>query len=134
MFSADELIDLIQSVDTAFDREPFNKKPLVDLIGSSDIPVILMWTDDTNKIRYRSIYNDAAQDRIKALHQGANTTDVDRLTYLGDQKVVVDPEKVNIQIHFVSPGITKSNRLGKDQYMFAIYIPKDKIYFVKDYD
>ena len=27
-------------------------------------------TDDTNKIRYRSIYNDAAQDRIKALHQG----------------------------------------------------------------
>lgn len=134
MFSAEELIDLIQSVDTAFDREPFNKKPLVDLIGSSDIPVILMWTDDTNKIRYRSIYNDAAQDRIKALHQGANTTDVDKLTYLGDKKVVVDPEKVNIQIHFVSPGITKSNRLGKDQYMFAIYIPKDKIYFVKDYD
>ena len=134
MFSAEELIDLIQSVDTAFDREPFNKKPLVDLIGSSDIPVILMWTDDTNKIRYRSIYNDAAQDRIKALHQGASTTDVDKLTYLGDKKVVVDPEKVNIQIHFVSPGITKSNRLGKDQYMFAIYIPKDKIYFVKDYD
>ena len=134
MFSAEELIDLIQSVDTAFDREPINKKPLVDLIGSSDIPVILMWTDDTNKIRYRSIYNDAAQDRIKALHQGANTTDVDKLTYLGDKKVVVDPEKVNIQIHFVSPGITKSNRLGKDQYMFAIYIPKDKIYFVKDYD
>ena len=134
MFSAEELIDLIQSVDTAFDREPFNKKPLVDLIGSSDIPVILMWTDGTNKIRYRSIYNDAAQDRIKALHQGANTTDVDKLTYLGDKKVVVDPEKVNIQIHFVSPGITKSNRLGKDQYMFAIYIPKDKIYFVKDYD
>lgn len=134
MFSAEELIDLIQSIDTAFDREPFNKKPLVDLIGSSDIPVILMWTDETNKVRYRSIYNDTSQDRIKALQQGANTTDVDRLTYLGDQKVIVDPDKVNIQIHFVSPGITKANRLGKDQYMFAIYIPKDKVYFVKDYD
>ena len=93
-----------------------------------------MWSDDNNKVRYRSIYNDDAHDRIKALHQGANTTDVERLTYLGDQKVIVDPEKVNIQIHYISPGLSKATRLCKDQYMFAIYIPKDKIYFVKDDD
>ena len=134
MFTAEQLITLIQSIDTAFDREPFNKRPLLELVGSSDIPVVLMWTDDNNKMRYRSIYNDAAHDRIKALHQGANTTDTSRLTYLGDQKVVVDPDKVNIQIHYVSPGLSKSNRLGKDQFMFAIYLPKDKIYFVKDND
>lgn len=134
MFTAEQLITLIQSIDTAFDREPFNKKPLLELVGSSDIPVILMWTDDNNRVRYRSIYNDAAHDRIKALHQGANTTDTSRLTYLGDQKVIVDPDKVNIQIHYVSPGLSKSNRLGKDQFMFAIYLPKDKIYFVKDND
>ena len=53
---------------------------------------------------------------------------------LSDQKVIVDPEKVNIQIHYVSPGLSKTMRLGKDQYMFAIYIPKNKIYFVKDDD
>lgn len=134
LFTAEQLITLIQSIDTAFDREPFNKRPLLELVGSSDIPVILMWTDDNNKVRYRSIYNDAAHDRIKALHQGANTTDTSRLTYLGDQKVIVDPDKVNIQIHYVSPGLSKSNRLGKDQFMFAIYLPKDKIYFVKDND
>lgn len=134
IFSAEQLITLIESIDTAFDREPFNKKPLVDLVGSSDIPVILMWTDEDNKTRYRSIYNDAAQDRIKALHQGANTTDEERLTYLGDKKVVVDPNKINVQIHYISPGLSKSNRLGKEQYMFAIYIPKDKIYFVKEND
>lgn len=133
-FTAEQLITLIQSIDTAFDREPFNKKPVLELIGSSNIPVILMWTDDNSKVRYRSIYNDAAQDRIKALHQGANTTDTSRLTYLGDQKVIIDPNKVNIQIHYISPGLSKSNRLGKDQFMFAIYIPKDKIYFVKDND
>ena len=85
-------------------------------------------------MRYRSIYNDAAQDRIKALHQGANTTDETRLTYFGDKKVVVDPTKINIQIHYVSPGLNKANRLGKDQYMFAIYIPKGKKYFIKDND
>lgn len=134
IFSSDKLLALIQSVNTAFDKEPFNKKPLMELVESSNIPVILMWTEDENKTRYRSIYNDAAQDRIKALHQGANTTEKEKLTYEGDKKVIVDPNKINIQIHYISPGLTKTNLIGKDQYMFAIYIPKDKIYFVKDND
>ena len=134
IFTAKQLNGLIQSIETAFDREPFNKATIKELVGTSDIPVILMWTDDDNKTRYRSIYQDAAKDRIKALHQGANTTDIEKLTYLGDQKVVVDPNKINIQIHYISPGLSKHDRLGKDQYMFAIYMPKDKIYFVKDND
>lgn len=134
IFTAEQLKDLIQSIETAFDREPFNRATIKDLIGSSDIPVILMWTDCDNKTRYRSIYNDSAQDRIKALHQGANTTDIEKLTYYGDQKVIIDPDKINIQIHYISPGISKNERLGKEQYMFAIYMPKDKIYFVKDND
>ena len=134
IFTAEQLNGLIQSIETAFDREPFNKATIKELVGTSDIPVILMWTDDDNKTRYRSIYQDAAKDRIKALHQGANTTDIEKLTYLGDQKVVVDPNKINIQIHYISPGLSKQDRLGMDQYMFAIYMPKDKIYFVKDND
>ncbi|MBE6197310.1 MAG: hypothetical protein E7141_01385 [Rikenellaceae bacterium] len=134
IFTAEQLNGLIQSIETAFDREPFNKATIKELVGTSDIPVILMWTDDANKTRYRSIYQDAAKDRIKALHQGANTTDIEKLTYLGDQKVVVDPNKINIQIHYISPGLSKHDLLGKDQYMFAIYMPKDKIYFVKDND
>lgn len=134
IFTSEQLKDLIQSIETAFDREPFNRTAIKELVGSSDIPVILMWTDDDNKTRYRSIYNDADQDRIKALHQGANTTDIERLTYYGDQKVIVDLDKINIQIHHISPGVSKNERLGKEQYMFAIYMPKDKIYFVKDND
>ena len=133
-FSASQLNGLIQSIETAFDREPFNKTAIKELVGTSEIPVILMWADDEDKTRYRSIYQDAAKDRIKALHQGANTTDIEKLTYLGDQKVIVDPNKINIQIHYISPGLSRQERLGKDQYMFAIYMPKDKIYFVKDND
>ena len=132
--SAEQLKRLIRSINTAFDREPFNKQYLLELVDQSDIPVILMWTNDKDKVRYRSIYNDAAQDRIKALHQGANTTDETKLTYLGDKKVIVDPAKINIQIHYISPGLNKQDRLGKDQYMFAIYMPKDKKYFIKDND
>ena len=134
LFSAEQLKTLIQSINTSFDREPFNKRYLLELVDQSDIPVILMWTDSRDKKRYRSIYNDAAQDRIKALHQGANTTDETKLTYLGDKKVVVDPTKINIQIHYISPGLNKQTLLGKDQYMFAIYMPKDKKYFIKDND
>lgn len=133
-FSASQLNGLIQSIETAFDREPFNKTAIKELVGTSEIPVILMWADDEDKTRYRSIYQDAAKDRIKALHQGANTTYIEKLTYLGDQKVIVDPNKINIQIHYISPGLSRQERLGKDQYMFAIYMPKDKIYFVKDND
>lgn len=134
IFTSEQLKDLIQSIETAFDREPFNRAAIKELVGSSDIPVILMWTDNDNKTRYRSIYNDADQNRIKALHQGANTTDIEKLTYYGDQKVIIDLDKINIQIHHISPGVSKNERLGKEQYMFAIYIPKDKIYFIKDYD
>lgn len=133
-FSAEQLNALIKSINTAFDREPFNKPALLELVDQSDVPVILMWTDSNDKTRYRSIYNDASQDRIKALHQGADTTDLEKLTYYGDKKVVVDPNKINIQIHYVSLGLSRQNRLGKDQYMFAIYIPKDKKYFIKDND
>lgn len=132
--SSEQLKDLIRSIYTAFDREPFNKQYLLELVDQSDIPVILMWTNEDNKKRYRSIYNDAAHDRIKTLHQGANTIDETKLKYLGDKKVIVDPTKINIQIHYISPGLNKQNRLGKEQYMFAIYMPKDKKYYIKDND
>lgn len=133
-FTAEQLNALIKSIYTAFDREPFNKTALLELVDQSDIPVILMWTNKDEKVRYRTIYPDASQDRIKVLQQGANTTNVEKLTYLGDKKVVVDPNKINIQIHYVSPGLSKTERLGKDQYMFSIYMPKDKKYFVKEND
>lgn len=133
-FSSEQLNKLIKSIYTAFDREPFNKPALIELFNQSDIPVILMWTGENDKTRYRSIYSDDSQDRIKVLQQGANTTNIEKLTYLGDKKVVVDPDKINIQIHYVSPGFNKDNRLSKDQYMFSIYMPKDKKYYVKDND
>ena len=134
IFSAEQLNALIKSIYTAFDREPFNKPKLIEIVGQAEVPVILMWTDEKNKTRYRTIYPDESQDRIKVLQQGANTTNIEKLTYLGDKKVVVDPNKINIQIHYVSPGLNRDNKLGKDQYMFSIYMPKDKKYFIKDND
>lgn len=126
-----QLINLIQSV---FDFEPFQRKALIDLLGKDNLPVILMWKhDDTEKAkkRYRSMYPNTY--RIKTLQQGADSSIVDKVTYEGDSSVVVDKDKINIQIHCVTPGYVKEKQElpDKTQYMFAIYLPKEKVYFVK---
>lgn len=127
----EDLLELIDHMQAIFDLEPFERRPLIDLIeNSDDIPVILM--PDVNGLgRNRSFYSD---NKIYALQQGANDKDPERATYLGDSHVVVDPEKINIQIHKVVP--MKKNSAGVKvtlndftQYMFAIYVPKEKRYF-----
>ena len=130
-FQLRSLIELIQSV---FDYEPFQKKALLDLLGKDNLPVILMWKHgdtDIEKRRYRSMYPNSY--RIKALQQGADSPVDDKVTYEGDSNVVVDKEKINIQIHCITPGYQKGKQemLEKTQYMFAIYLPKEKVYFVK---
>ena len=127
-----QLVSLIDSIAEAFDMEPFEKNAVKDLIGEDSIPVILMWEDGDLK-RYRSLYRDQP-NRIKALQQGANTTVEENITYEGDSKVIFDPETINIQIYDISPGFSKTERTNQDQYMFAIYIPKGKTYYVKAYE
>ena len=68
------LLELIEHMQLIFDLEPFENKPLIDLIQTSDeIPVILMNNFDSG--RERSFYND---NRIYALQQGADNKDVSR--------------------------------------------------------
>lgn len=127
-FDTNQLKNLISIIYGIFDYEPFQKKALIDLLGQDNIPVILMGED--NKSRYRSLYPHGF--RIKALQQGADSTVAEKVTYEGDSSVVIDKNKINIQIHKIIPGYSKSEPMSeKAQYMFAIYIPKEKVYFVK---
>lgn len=131
--SSEQMRNLINLVENAFDYEPFQKKALSDLVGSESIPVVLMWDEELLKptIRYRSLYSNT--NKIKALQQGANSKDPEKVTYSGDSFVIADKDKVNIQIHYVSPGISAED-CDKEltQFMFAVYVPKEKTYFVKD--
>ncbi|MBQ7673311.1 MAG: hypothetical protein IJT36_02135 [Alphaproteobacteria bacterium] len=128
-----DLAILIDHIQTIFDLEPFERRPLKDLIkNSGDIPVIMM-NDNDGKGRKRSFYSN---NKIFALQQGADNKDKSKALYLGDSYVIVDKSKVNIQIHKIVP--KKKNAAGKEiefqdctQYMFAIYVPKEKKYFVK---
>lgn len=131
IFSREDLSKLIDHMQVVFDMEPFERKPLKDLIESSgDIPVILM-NDFGGVGRERSFY---PNNKIFALQQGADNKDKAKATFLGDSHVVVDKEKINIQIHKIVPkkkDVSESDSKEFTQYMFAIYVPKGKKYYVK---
>jgi len=126
---------LIEQMQTIFDLEPFEKKPLQDLIVSSgDIPVIIMKDNGkSDNGRTRSFY---PNNKIFALQQGANNKDKNKATFLGDSQVIINKNQINIQIHRIVP--KKKDSAGVEtiladytQYMFAMYVPKEKKYFVK---
>lgn len=127
------LSTLIEHMQAIFDLEPFERRPLIDLIESSgDIPVIFM-NDIDGSGRKRSFY---PNNKIYALQQGADNKDKNKAVFLGDSHVVVDQNKINIQIHKIIP--KKKDASGNvkvltdyTQYMFAIYVPKEKKYYVK---
>lgn len=133
MVSRNDLSKLIDCMQAVFDLEPFERKPLIDLIESSgDIPVIIM-NDNGGVGRKRSFYSN---NKIFALQQGADNKDPNKVVFQGDSYVIVDKDKINIQIHRIVP--KKKDIYGNEQimteytqYMFAIYVPKEKKYFVK---
>lgn len=123
------LIDQIQAV---FDMEPFEKRHLKELLkDETDIPIIFMRGCESEG-RKRSFYQD---NKIFALHQGADNKDSSKALYYGDSFVIIDKTKVNIQIHKIVPKrkISTGSIEEKEftQYMFAIYVPKEKKYFIK---
>jgi hypothetical protein len=133
MIDRESLSELIDHMQAVFDLEPFERKPLIDLLESSgQIPVILM-KDREGSGRKRSFYND---NKIYALQQGADNKDISKATFLGDSQVIIDKDQINIQIHKILPMKKGSTGTANEltdftQYMFAIYVPKEKKYFVK---
>ena len=126
--NSSDLKTLINMIYETFDYEPFQKKALIDLLTEDCVPVILM--DSCKKARYRSLYPQVF--RIKALQQGADSLDQSKITYDGDSSVLIDKAKINIQIHKIVPGYKRTAPIeDKMQYMFAIYLPKGKVYFTK---
>ena len=122
----EKLGDLIDHIKAVFDMEPFERKLLKDLIESyEEIPVIVM-----KNIRIRSFDSD---NQISYLHQGASNSDSEKAISQGDKYVIIDDTKINIQIHKILPRRRKDKEELKEytQYMFAIYVPKDKKYFVR---
>lgn len=126
------LASLIDQMQAVFDMEPFEKRPLKELLkDETDIPIIFMKGCESEG-RKRSFYQD---NKIFALHQGADNKDSSKAVYYGDSFVIVDKTKVNIQIHKIIPKRKTATGSIEEreftQYMFAIYVPKEKKYFIR---
>lgn len=125
----ESVLKLIKNQKGIFDFDPFELRALEDLMSTCEsIPIILM--NGFEKGRVRSFYSD---NKIFALHQGPDSKEKEKINYKGDSYVIVDSEKVNIQIHKIIP---KKRHISNNmplkeytQYMFAFYMPKEKIYF-----
>lgn len=133
IYEREEISKLIDHMQAVFDLEPFERRPLKDLIESSGNIHIILMNDLDGTGRKRSFYSD---NKIYALQQGADNTDPEKANYLGDRYVIYDPDSINVQIHKITP--KKKNVQGVvevltdyTQYMFAIYIPKEKKYYVR---
>ena len=126
------LTRLIDHMEAVFDLEPFEKRPLKDLIESSGCVHIVLMKDNNGAGRQRSFYSN---NKIYALQQGADNKDKEKAVFLGDSFVIANPNEINIQIHRIVPkkkidGVTVVQS-EFTQYMFAVYIPKEKVYFIK---
>ena len=123
---SEDLASVINSIKTIFENEPFQKDAILELLDSQEVIIIKMLPEE----RQRSLYFDT--NKIKALQQGADSKDKNKIKYEGDSFVIVNPDKINIQIYAIIPRENGEQKQELKQYMFAIYVPKEKVYFTKD--
>lgn len=113
-----------------FDEQSFRIDDIRRVIGDEVIPVIKMSFFETG--RKRSFYFSPSDmyNRIKALHQGADRVRPEEVVYRGDKFVIVDKSKVNLQVFKIIPLHEGLAQDGETQYMFALYVPGDRSYFI----
>ena len=117
-------------------------KPFVGSLFAPDsaLRVALLDTDKSwyyghDEARNYGGYENSVDTRNPSISRTDNKVK-DKATYLGDSFVIIDKNQVNIQIHKIIPKLKDENGIEREyseltQYMFAVYVPKEKKYFVK---
>lgn len=130
LLKAESMKDIVKAVKNVFEYEPFQKDALLKLLDTDEIVLIQIGDVKKDSPRFRSLYKN--EPRIKPLQQGASSLNKEKSAFLGDRFIIVDENKVNIQLYNVAPGNDKNDYdTSLIQYMFAIYVPKEKVYFTK---
>lgn len=122
-----EILDFINKSEGLFENEPFEKQDLQKVLTNKKICVELLYLDD-NDVRTRSFNN---QHHISALQQGANSIDIEKITYEGDSSVIADKEAICIQVFKIVPMRDKIPEPDLTQYMYSVHFPKSSIVYRK---
>lgn len=131
LLHAESMKSIMAAIKNVFENEPFQKEAVLNLLDTDEVVLIQIGNIKHDNPRFRSLYKN--EPRIKPLQQGASSLNKDKSAFLGDRFIVIDEDKVNIQLYNVAPGNDKNNYdKSLVQYMFAIYVPKEKVYFTKE--
>ncbi len=132
--SSEEIVSIFNKMSGIFEKkdEAIQKDVLSKILGDRKIYVLRMQPD--GHAISRSLYlNDT---RIKALQEGRRKSDETESNYLGDAKVLIETNEVNIQIYYLEPCYKSNGKINvldtKTQFVFAFYIPGHKPFFAKD--
>lgn len=136
--SREDFETIIKNTESIFATEPFERKMILSCLDEKRIVIEKMFgvridtLTESKDVRERSF--DPNTWHISALQQGANTTDVEKLEYLGDSSVIVDENAVVLQIFRVLPKIGEEEIHRHDlvQYMFSLHVPEKRKGFVKN--
>lgn len=123
-----QALQFIESIEEIFQHEPFDIKYLKMLLQEEQEIFFIKMPDNDGKGRKRTFYTD---NIINNIHQGPDTSDVAARKYDGDTAVIIDQNRINIQIHKITPYKEQELISGCTQYMFAIRIPGSKKYYVR---
>lgn len=120
-------VELMNSLSGIFEHDPFNKEYLYRLLSEERKVNIIYMSDNNGEGRKRSFYSD---NNINNIHPGPDKSNVSERKFLGDSAVVINKEMINIQIHLIRPYKQNEEISHCKQYMFAIYIPRAKKYYI----
>lgn len=123
-----DFINLIEKIDGVFENDPFDMKYLYKIFGEEDEINLIVMPDNNGTGRKRSFYTD---NIINNIHQGPDNNNIAKRKYNGDTAVVIDKNQINVQIHKIVPLKNKEEVEGCMQYMFAIFIPRTKKYYIR---
>ena len=133
MVGSFEWAEFMRTVSGVFEHNPFDKNYLWRILNEESEVAVIQMKDNDGKGRKRTFYSD---NNINNIHQGPDKSNLLERKYNGDANVVIDKNKINVQIHRVRPFKDGNEVEGCTQYMFAIYIPRQKQYYVggENYD
>lgn len=119
-----ELKDMLNSISVVNNFPPLKELIIsLDELNNNHVDVVFIGSENSYlniKSRERTV---TSENKILALHQGR---DASSSSYLGDSSIIVDRDKITIQIHNIIPKINGEINSKLTQYMFSVYYPFER--------
>lgn len=127
--SSSDFLEFVNKSNFIFEQHPFSKSDLNVVLSKETTLCLELMNNygELRKYRNRTFWN----GNISYLQQGADNTDKEKQHYEGDSRVIVNKNKILIQVFMILPEISDIQRNDLIQYMFSFHFPKKSIVYTK---